>query len=647
MKNAILVQVVDSYGPNKFLPLAIAYQWLNALQDPHIANEWQLQDVLIEKVNIDEYVDSIEHKPDMMAMSCYVWNWEYNCRLAKTLKKKFPDCKIIIGGPQVDKQDENLLHKHNYFDVAILGENEIGFNEVVKNLDSGQFEHIPGISIPGLITNQPVRTRDLNKLPSPILTGFYDWIMSRYDDPDIMWQVTYETMRGCPYQCGFCDIGDKYWNKTISFDIDRVHEEIDWMSDRKIEYVSVCDSNWGIWERDLDITKYVIEKKLGNGYPKFWDVTWAKNNTERIKQIALADKEAGTQLFKGITFAVQSMNKPTLDATKRFNLKENVIEGAMDFYRQNDIPTYSEMIWPMPNETVESLMDGAQKLIDMGQKDFLMVHPLVLTPNALMGQSNYIRMNGLEYESVPLDTFWLNDEDNGRVTEYVDAVYATNSANYEEMISGHLHAHWLITLYYYGWGHVLMDYLNKVSDINHTQFIELFIQSLLENPDTMIYQEHIETAQSIREVFDSKNLWGRKIDGIFWEYKSATSVKFHRDRAKLLSEMKEIVSNFSDVPDKVYEINSRICADWREIYPFTLNVDPELCEILFDTASDKIEISHLDCNNIDNESDFIRVAYHYQRKNRYWRCSIQPVEQTQSHQLSQSDHSQLRVVGVG
>ena len=405
MKNAILVQVVDSYGPNKFLPLAIAYQWLNALKDPHIANQWQLQDVLIEKVNIDEYVDSIQHGPDMIAMSCYVWNWEYNCRLAKKIKERWPDCKIIIGGPQVSKTDENLLYTHDYFDVAILGENEIGFNEVVKNLDTGEFDHIPGISIPGLITNQPIRTKDLNELPSPILSGFYDWIMSRYDDPDIMWQVTYETMRGCPYQCGFCDIGDKYWNKTISFDIDRVHEEIEWMSDRQIEYVSVCDSNWGIWERDLDITKYVIDKKVKNGYPKFWDVTWAKNNTERIKQMAIADKKAGTNLFKGITFAVQSMNKPTLDATKRFNLKENVIEGAMDFYRQNDIPTYSEMIWPMPNETVDSLLEGMQKLIDMGQKDFLMVHPLVLTPNALMGQSNYIRMNGLKYETVPLDTF--------------------------------------------------------------------------------------------------------------------------------------------------------------------------------------------------------------------------------------------------
>ena len=644
MKNAILVQVVDSYGPNKFLPLAIAYQWLNALKDPDIANQWQLQDVVIEKVNIEEYVNSINDKPDMVAMSCYVWNWEYNCQLARKIKEKWSDCKIIVGGPQISKTDENLLCKHDYFDVAILGENESGFTEVIKNLDAGTFSHISGISIAGLITDQPTRTKKLDELPSPILSGFYDWIMSRYDDPDIMWQVTYETMRGCPYQCGFCDIGDKYWNKTISFDIDRVHEEIDWMSNRKIEYVSVCDSNWGIWERDLDITKYVIDKKVKSGYPKFWDVTWAKNNTERIKQMAIADKEAGTSLFKGITFAVQSMNKPTLDATKRFNLKENVIESAMGFYQENDIPTYSEMIWPMPNETVETLMRGAQKLIDMGQRDFLMVHPLVLTPNALMGDSNYIKLNGLKHKTVPLDTFWLNDKDDGRVTEFVDAVYATNSADFDEMISGHLHAHWLITLYYYGWGHVLMDYIDKCFDINHSQFVELFIESLVDCPDTMIYQEHIETDSSIREVFEKQSLWGRNIDGIFWEYKSATSVNFHRNRDILCTELKTIVKNFADVPDKVYEINDKICADWRRNYPLLVDIEPNLCGTLFGFNASQIQITHKDCSNIVDDSEFVRVAYHYQRKNRYWRCSIQPAEQIQLCQPSQNDHSLLHVV---
>jgi len=290
-------------------------------------------------------------------------------------------------------------------------------------------------------------------------------------------------------------------------------------------------------------------------------------------------------------------------------------------------------------------MSGAQRLIDMGQRDFLMVHPLVLTPNALMGQSAYIKNNGLKYESVPLDTFWLNDEDNGRVTEYVDAVSATNTADYEEMVSGHLHAHWLITLYYYGWGHMLIEYLNNAQDIPQTQFIEMFIESLLEFPDTMIYQEHVETVQSIKDVFEKKQLWGRKIDGIYWEYKSATSVNFHRNRTKLLEEMKMIVKNFADVPDKVYEVNSKICADWQEQYPLTLDIEPAVCNSMFGFKSSQIILDHDDCNSIESESEFIRVAYHYQRKNRYWRCSTQPVEQTQSHQPFQNDRFQLRVVG--
>ena len=46
-----------------------------------------------------------------------------------------------------------------------------------------------------------------------------------------------------------------------------------------------------------------------------------KANSDRIYQIAMMDKEAGTRLFKGVTFAMQSLNQDTLDASKRLNLK--------------------------------------------------------------------------------------------------------------------------------------------------------------------------------------------------------------------------------------------------------------------------------------------------------------------------------------
>jgi len=183
MKNLYLVQVVDSYGPNKFLPLAISYQWLYAQQDPKVKDTWQVQDVLIEKLNITNWLDNITAEPNLVAMSCYVWNWEYNRALAQAIKQRWPNCVVVVGGPQVDKHDPGFARKHEWVDVAVLGENESALKEILASNDSEDWEDIPGIVTKQTKkVTQPTRTVDLNSVPSPILTGFYDWIMDRYPD---------------------------------------------------------------------------------------------------------------------------------------------------------------------------------------------------------------------------------------------------------------------------------------------------------------------------------------------------------------------------------------------------------------------------------------------------------------------------------
>ena len=85
----------------------------------------------------------------------------------------------------------------------------------------------------GKLCEQPSRLNNLEIIPSPILSGFYDWIIEKVEKEigDQIWQVTYETLRGCPYKCAFCDIGDEYWQKIKTFDLERVYKEIDWMSE--------------------------------------------------------------------------------------------------------------------------------------------------------------------------------------------------------------------------------------------------------------------------------------------------------------------------------------------------------------------------------------------------------------------------------
>jgi hypothetical protein len=412
-------------------------------------------------------------------------------------------------------------------------------------------------------------------------------------------------------------------NKTYHFYIERIYAEIDWMAENKIEYVTVCDSNWGLFERDYEITKYVIKKRLETGYPKFWDVTWAKSNQDRVKRIAQLDRQAGTRLFKGVTFSVQSLNKKTLDSVERFNLSESIIKSSMDYFKENNIPTYSELIWPMPEETLETLVYGLQKLIDLGQEDFVMVHPLVLTPNAPMGQPEYIEKHELVCKEVPLDTFWLKVTDPDQyIIETVYAVCATKQISTDQTIQGHLFAHWLIVMYYYGWAHFIMKYLKNKFSIAETKFIKDLIYYIESTKKGLLYREHLETQKSVLNVFENSGFWGRPIDGTYWEYKSATCVNFHFQRKDLKKELAKFINDHYQIDDtELIDLNSDMCFDWRENYPIKKHISPNLSKLCFDNDISEFIIYH-DDTSLKDDSTFIKTVYHYQRKNRYWRCSI-------------------------
>ena len=632
MLNLYLVQTTDKYGPNAFLPLAISYQWMYAQTDKQVKNNYHVEDVLIEKIPPKKYVENMLVVPHIVAMSSYVWNWEYNKALATEIKRVYPDCEIVVGGPNVDKRNKKFFTDFPMFDIAVMGEGEQAFQQILKQrLLNRNYNGIPSVFPKGgEICNLPERFRELETIPSPILNGFYDWVIEKVESrlgPQ-MWQVTYETLRGCPYQCTFCDIGDLYWNKIAKFDMPRIEAEIDWMAERKIEYIGVCDSNWGMLKRDLDITAYVIKKKKETGYPKFWDVTWAKANSENIYKIAKMDKEEGTRLFKGVTFAMQSLNLSTQQASKRINLKSNEALEYMTKYEEEDIPTYSELIWPMPEETYDTLKEGIQKLVDLGQKSFLMVHPLVLTYNATMGQKHYIEEYGLKWKEVPLDTYYLSVEDlENYIVEKTMGVYATNTADEVITMRGNLFSYLFITMYYYGWAHYLMEYMHNKHEVRHIDFIEKMLNYFF-TKNCLIGSEIRETEKHMYEVFYGDRFWGRQVleNDIYWEYKGASSVVFHQKREKLKYELIDFVMDTykEDVSD-VVEFNIHMCKDPNIKYPYNIRVTEDTSTHCLNSNNTNLKIDHWDKEDMD-ERKFYHIGYHWQRKNHYWKCTTTPID---------------------
>ena len=75
-------------------------------------------------------------------------------------------------------------------------------------------------------------------------------------NPKENWIGLWETNRGCPFQCTFCDWGSATASKVSRFEMDRLEREIKWMAEKKIKYIFVCDANFGIQKRDIEIAKY-------------------------------------------------------------------------------------------------------------------------------------------------------------------------------------------------------------------------------------------------------------------------------------------------------------------------------------------------------------------------------------------------------
>ena len=136
----------------------------------------------------------------------------------------------------------------------------------------------------------------------------------------------WESNRGCPYSCTFCDWGNSDVSKLKKFDMDRLYQEINWISNNGFYYIFLADANFGIFrQRDLEIAGWIADLNQKNGSPRHFGVNWEKSTLRGgLPRIANTLQKGGVTC--NITLSLQSTNQDTLKAIKRSNLPIN------DFY---------------------------------------------------------------------------------------------------------------------------------------------------------------------------------------------------------------------------------------------------------------------------------------------------------------------------
>ncbi|MBO06636.1 MAG: hypothetical protein CMI58_06350 [Parcubacteria group bacterium] len=356
MHNVYLFELSDIFDGQVYLPYSSGVVWSYVKKDSKINNNFILKDWFYYRNNIKNIIEKINN-PQFLLFSCFSWNWNLNCEIARLIKNKYPNCLIIFGGqhqPLADRS-EGFFAKHSYVDVLIHGEGE----ETVKDIflafleKETSFKNIPGITIN--INNQEYKTLPRQRLnsihnnPSPFLDGSYDYLIKKNNkDKKLSFHATVESVRGCPYSCSFCEIGEKYYQK-IKINYEKTKKEIDWIAKNKIEYVTDSNSNFGIlFEQDYDLAKYVVKVIKNTSYPKSYRVTWAKDKADKVLKIAKVFEEANAT--KGVTIALQSMNKKVLEVIKRKNIDNNKLSEFIKLYEKNNVSSYVELIWGLPSK---------------------------------------------------------------------------------------------------------------------------------------------------------------------------------------------------------------------------------------------------------------------------------------------------------
>lgn len=550
-KNIYFVQVSAAYGETKktaYLPYASGCLAAYAFSDNTIADNYSLGRFIFLRENIDNAIETLEN-PYLVGFSSYIWNMEYNKEFARKLKIKYPNCIVLFGGHNVNPDGSNL-NEMPYCDIVIHGEGEEPFKALLLTLHEGkplsQINNISYRENGNILSTPKTEPSDINNYPSPYLTGIFDSITR---DNDIFPSVTWETNRGCPNKCAFCDWG-ALKAKVRHFPLERIKAELDWMVKNKVEYVYCADANFGLFPRDTEIADTIIKYRDTYGYPQVFKTNYTKNRDDVVFEISQKLIKKG--IGKSPTLSFQSLSPKVLKSIGRSNMELEHFKSLMSRYNEAGVPVYSELILGLPEETYESFSDGICTLLDCGQHTCIGIYPCELLPNSQLANSDYMQKYGIKTVRTPFSQYHCKQISDD-VSELSNIVISTNAMDIHDWRRSFIFSICVQAFHNLGLTRAIAIYLKHEKGISYKLFYEKLIDWLDSMPYSSasgnIYKHLKKLTVDVSEGNGTFSVpYGEK-EIITWSFEEYIFFKLARELDRFYEELSAFVNRFFDDPD--------------------------------------------------------------------------------------------------
>lgn len=622
------VQPNFQQGPKEFnayyLPYSAGVVWSYSLYDPAIRDQFEVTEWVWRREAIEETAQRLAQN-QMVAFSVYVWNHRYNYALGKRIKEINPDVLIVIGGPEPAITDPNLFRDNPWMDLVICYEGEITFKRVLEHYHVRDWESVPGLLInrngEAVKTQDAERIEELGDVPSPYLAGIFDDLIAKH--PEITWQGTLETNRGCPYACTFCDWGSLTYNKVKKFGLERVYAELEWMAQRNFDWISITDANFGMFpERDGLIADKIIECQEKYGSPRTFSVAWAKNQKKEVIDIVkkLLDSKGFNQ---GLTLSVQSLDLDVLENIRRKNMEMNKLEEVFSLCDQRNIPAYTELILGLPGETLETWKKNFYSLYDLNQHTGITVFQAQLLENAEM---NLLQKKLYKITSQPVTDYFAGSYSVEHIEESIDVITGTKDMPTPVMLDAQTFAWFQTTFHINGFATLVARFINKHLGISYNDYYEDLMAYCKGHP--WLSKEEAEARKYFSNWMTTGKIdhpkIGVEIHG--WNIIHRTSMNMHSENVTddLYDFMEQFLQRYNlpkDLLDSLMKLQRAyyIKYDERNNYPMMLELDYNIWDFIsFDKPLEQVKTRY----KLDFPEDktmsfnrFLELFYFARRRN--------------------------------
>lgn len=240
----------------------------------------------------DQVVDYVnQNQCNVLCFSVYSWNRNNMMEVMSGLKAKINhDVIVIVGGPSMVAHGiYDWRTEYPDADYCVFSDGEPAFYDILCH-------HFRGRSLNILNTRNLmwIKNGEIQKSQQAYIknTQWSPYLESRHlllqmaGDPEYQGRtlkMAYESSRGCPYNCSFCDWNSGLGATTVKRKVDH-REELEFIASLPIHQLHQADANFGQWPIDVEIAEIMAELLPPRGI-KMQPPNLSKNKKERAYKV--------------------------------------------------------------------------------------------------------------------------------------------------------------------------------------------------------------------------------------------------------------------------------------------------------------------------------------------------------------------------